>query len=184
MRSALAVFALFALAARGVVAQDDAITYGTHIRIQAADERQVREGAFRSLTSDSISFSPGLDTSTQTLPLSRVRRIDVSRGMSSTGSAFKGGAIGVLLGAAIVGGMVYRCNHGGNELCGLGVALATPVLVGGGLLVGVLVGRGSHKEKWSRVYPRDHDVSLLVGPSVRGQMSVGLNLSFGSADAR
>ena len=167
------MLAFLALSSRGIAAQDAAITYGTHIRIQAADERRVREGAFRSLTSDSISFSPGLDTAVQTLPMSRVRTIEVSRGMSSTGSAVKGGAIGVLLGAAVVAGMVYRCDHGGNELCGLGVALAAPVLVGGGLLAGVLVGRGSHKEKWSRVYPRDHDVSLLVGPSLRGGMSCG-----------
>jgi hypothetical protein len=181
---ALATLALLALSSRAIAAQDDAIAYGTHIRIQAIDERRVREGAFRSQTSDSISFSPGLDTSVQTLPMSRVQRIDVSRGMSSAGSAFKGGAIGVLLGAAVSGAMLYRCDHGGNELCGLGVALATPVLIGGGLLVGVLVGRGSHKEKWSRVYPRDHDVSLLVAPSPRGGMSVGLDVSFGSADTR
>lgn len=184
MSKILAVLLLLALSSRQLTAQDEAITYGTHIRIQASDERQVREGAFRSLTSDSISFSPGLDTSVQTLPMSRVRTIEVSRGMSSTGSTVKGGAIGVLLGAAVSGAMLYRCDHGGNELCGVGVALATPVLVGGGLLAGVLIGRGSHKEKWSRVYPRDHDVSLLVGRSAHGGMSVGLTFSFGSADTR
>ncbi|HEV7705022.1 MAG TPA: hypothetical protein VGO46_12055 [Gemmatimonadaceae bacterium] len=184
MKKGLAVLALLALSASPIAAQDGAITYGTHIRIQAADEEHEREGAFRSLSSDSISFSPGLDTSTQTLPLSRVRRIDVSRGMSSTGSALKGGAIGVLIGGAVSGAMIYRCDHGGNELCGLGVALATPVLLGGGLLAGILIGRGSHKEKWSRVYPRDHDVGLLVGPSARGGMSVGLSVTFGSASSR
>jgi hypothetical protein len=184
VRLALPVLALFALSSSAIASQDEAIVYRTRIRIQTADERELREGTFQSMSGDSISFSPGLDTSTQTLPLSRVRQIEVSRGMSSTGSKLKGGAIGVLLGAAVSGAMLYRCDHGGNELCGVGVALATPVLIGGGLLAGVLIGAGSHKEKWSRVYPRDHDVSLLVGPSAHEGVIVGLNVPFGSADAR
>jgi hypothetical protein len=182
MRQALVILVLIALVSTRSAAQDDALVYGSHIRIHAADERQVREGAFRSLTNDSITYSPGLDTTTETLPLAVVRRVEVSRGMTSVGSTLKGGAIGTLAGAAASGVLIYRCNHGGGELCGLGVAIATPFLLGGGLLVGALVGSGSHTEKWSRVYPRDHDVSLLVGPSAKGGMTVGLSVSFGSAD--
>jgi hypothetical protein len=127
MRRILVVLALMVLSSRTVAAQDDAITYGTHIRIQADDERNVREGAFRSLTSDSISFSPGLDTSTQTLPLARVKRIEVSRGMSSTGSTFKGAAIGAAAGAVVVGAMAMRCHDSGSADCGIGVALTSPL---------------------------------------------------------
>jgi hypothetical protein len=184
MREVLVVVTLIALVSTRGVAQNEVLVYGSHIRIHAVDVQKVLEGAFRSLTNDSITFSPGLDTSTETLALSRVRKVEVSRGFSSAGSALEGGAIGTLAGAAASGVLLYRCDHGGNELCGVGVAILTPILLAGGLVAGVLIGSGSHTEKWSRVYPRDHHVSLQVGPSAKGGVTVGLGVPFGSADTR
>jgi hypothetical protein len=79
-------------------AQDVALAPGSHIRIQSADEKQIQEGTFRVLTPDSLIYSPGLATSTQSIPLSSVGKIEVGRYNLRARSVLRDAAIGSAVG--------------------------------------------------------------------------------------
>ena len=178
-RVACAMLAALNASAVPAAAQDEALVYGTRIRIETLDEKRPHEGTFRQLTADSIIFSPGLDTLTQAIPLGRVRRIDVSRPNGGR-SVLKGAAIGagVGLGALIAAGGVC---HASNADCALGLVLIGPAVVTVGALAGGLIGSQDDGEHWSRVYRQERRASLLIGPSSHHGLIVGGNIPFGSA---
>ena len=97
----LVLFAAFALVSPAVAAQDSALAPGAQIRIQSVDEKQLQEGTFRALTSDSLTYSPGLATSSQSIPLARVGRIEVSRYDLKARSVLTDAAIGSAVGQHI-----------------------------------------------------------------------------------
>src|SRR6476646_8613259 len=86
------------LLVNGARAQDSALAPGSHIRIQSSDEKRFDEGTFRALTPDSLIYSPGLATSTQTIPLARVGKIEVSRYNLRARSILPDAAIGTAVG--------------------------------------------------------------------------------------
>jgi hypothetical protein len=177
---ALIAVVAISLSCRRASAQDSALVAGSHIRIESADEKHVQVGTFRELTADSLTFSPGLDTARETIPLARVGKIEVSRSRSGVGSVLKGGAIGagVGLGAILAISGVCQLTHGD---CALGLVIASPFVVGGGFLVGALIGAESHSQGWTRVYPSERRASLLIGPMPHGGLAIGISVPFGSA---
>jgi hypothetical protein len=177
--------AAIALSSNGAAAQGSTLAAGSHIRIQSTDDAQTREGTFRAFTADSIRYSPGLDTATETLPLSRVGRIEVLRSRSGAGSVFKGAAIGSGVGLAATLALAEGCKvikH--DDDCGIGFVLLSPIIIGTGLLVGALIGADESTEHWSRVFPSRRNTSLLIGPMLHGRFAVGLSVPFGSAPGR
>jgi hypothetical protein len=180
IRATIFTSAAIALWSNEIAAQDSTLVEGSHIRIQSADETRSHEGTFRAFTADSIRFSPGLDTATETLPLSRVGRIEVLRYRSGAGSVLKDAAIGsgVGLGAtlAFAGGCALTKHD-----CSLGALFISPLMIGTGFLVGALIGADARSEHWSRVYPSARRASLLIGPMSHGGFALGLSVPFGSA---
>lgn len=178
----LAAIALVSPAA----AQDSALAPGALIRIQGADEKQFHEGTFRALTPDSLIYSPGLATSTESVPLARVGKIEVRRYDLRARSILRDAAIGSAVGLggtlAIAGGcLVFHSECGGN---GLAFIVITPVLVGGGFLIGALVGSQDRSQYWDQVYPQEQSASLLIGPMPGGRLAIGLSVPFGDAGSR
>ncbi len=149
----LGILAALAAGSTRAAAQSDTHVYGTRIRIETLDEKHAHEGTFGQLTTDSITFSPGLDTTKQAIPLGRVRRIDVSRPNAGGHSVIKGAAIasGVGLAAIIVIGVA--CHLGSDETCAPGLYAIGPAMLVAGALIGGLTGAGREGEHWSRVYP-------------------------------
>jgi hypothetical protein len=179
----LVFFAAMALGSPGAAAQDSALAPGALIRIQGADEKQFHEGTFRALTPDSLIYSPGLATSTQSMPLSMIGRIEVRRYNIRARSVLRDAAIGSAVGLggtlAVAGGCLAF-----HKDCGLGLILVTPALVGGGFLVGALIGSEDRSQHWDQVYPPERSASLLVGPMPRGGFGIGLSVPFGEAASR
>jgi hypothetical protein len=177
------LFAVIALASPSAAAQDSALAPGALIRIQGADEKHFHEGTFRALTPDSLIYSPGLATSTQAMPLSMIGRIEVSRYDLRARSVFRDAAIGSAVGLggtlAIAGGCLAFHSD-----CGWGLILSTPLLVGGGFLVGALIGSQDRTQHWDQVYPSERSASLLVGPMPHGRFGIGLSVPFGEAGSR
>jgi hypothetical protein len=163
-----------------IAAQDSTIAAGSHIRIQRADEAEIREGTFRAFAADSIRFSPGLDTATETMPLSRVGKIEVVRYRSGAGSVLRGAAIGSGVGLGATLAAAGGCRLVKHD-CDLGLVLLSPIVIGTGFLVGALIGADERSEHWSRVYPSDRRASLLIGPMLHGGFALGLSVPFGSA---
>jgi hypothetical protein len=178
----LTIFTLAAIAlwSSEIAAQDSTLTAGSHIRIQRVDEAQIREGTFRAFTTDSIRFSPGLDTATETMPLSRVGKLEVVRYQSGVGSVLKGAAIGSGVGLGATLAAAGGCRLVKRD-CDLGLILVSPIVIGAGFLVGALIGADERSEHWSRVYPSDRRASLLIGPMPHGGFALGLSVPFGSA---
>ena len=179
----LVLVAGVALVSPAVAAQDSALAPGAQIRIQGTDGKQLEEGTFRALTSDSLTYSPGLATSSQSIPLARVGRIEVSRYDLKARSVLTDAAIGSAVGLggtlAIAGGcLVFHSD------CGWGFILATPVLIGGGFLVGALIGSQHRSQHWDQVYPPERSASLLLGPAPRGGVLMGVSIPFGGASTR
>jgi hypothetical protein len=170
------------LVVRCVQAQHSALVAGSRIRIQGADEKQVQEGTFRALTPDSLTYTPGLSTSTRTIPLSRVGKIEVSRynlrARSVLGDAAIGSAVGLGGTLAIAGGCAVF--HGD---C-LGLILAAPVLIGGGFVIGAVIGSQNRSQHWDQVYPQERSASLLIAPMPHGGLAIGVSVSFGEAGLR
>jgi hypothetical protein len=181
-RAALIASAALTLAPGAAPAQDSALVAGSYIRIQGADGKQVHEGTFRALTSDSLIYSPGLSTSTRTIPLATVGKIEVSRynlrARSVLGDAALGSAVGLGGTLAIGGGCALF--HGD---C-LGLIFAAPVLIGGGFVVGALIGSQHRSQHWDQVYPRERSASLLIGPMPHGAFAIGVSVPFGDAGSR
>jgi hypothetical protein len=179
----LVALVAIALVSPRVAAQESGLTPGAQIRIQGADEKQFHEGTFRALTADSLIYSPGLATSTQSLPLSMIGKIEVSRYNLRARSVLRDAAIGSAVGLggtlAIAGGCL--AFHGD---CGLELILATPVLIGGGFLVGALIGSQERSQHWEQVYPPERTASLLLGPAPRGGVLMGVSIPFGGASTR
>ena len=171
-----------ALCSGAAAAQDSTLENGARIRIQSSNEKQMLEGTFRSFSADSVIFSPGLDTSKQALPLSRVGKIEVSRYNLRARSVLTDAAIGTAVGLggtiAIAGGCVLF--HGD---C-LGLVFGAPIMIGGGFVIGALIGSQHRSEHWYQVYPRERSANLLIGPAPRGGMLVGMSVPFGSAPTR
>jgi hypothetical protein len=183
-RRTLVALAAIALWSNGIEAQDTTLVSGSHIRIQSADEAQIREGTFRAFTADSIRFSPGLDTATETIALSRLGRIDVIRYSSGAGSVFKGAAIGSGVGLGATLALAAGCKVIEHDDCSIGFVLLSPIIIGTGFLVGALIGADARSEHWSRVYPSERRASLLIGPMPHGGIALGLSVPFGSAPGR
>jgi hypothetical protein len=171
------------LAVNSARAQDSVLTPGSQIRIQSSDEKQVHEGTFRALTADSLLYSPGLATSIQSIPLASVGKIEVSRYNLRARSVLTDAAIGSAVGLggtlAVAGGCAVF--HGD---CGVAVILITPVLIGGGFLVGALIGSQNRSQHWDQVYPPERSASLLIGPMPHGGFAIGLSVPFGEAGSR
>ena len=171
------------LAVNTARAQDSVLTPGSQIRIQSSDEKQVHEGTFRALTPDSLSYSPGLATSTLTIPLAAVSKIEVSRYDLRARSVFRDAAIGSAVGLGGTLALAGGCLAFHSD-CGLELILATPLLIGGGFLVGALIGSQDRAQHWDQVYPPERTASLLIGPTPRGGFAIGLSVPFGDAGSR
>jgi hypothetical protein len=174
---------MLALALSSAAAQDSALVNGSRIRIESTNERQVLEGTFRSLTPDSLIFSPGLDTSTQTLPLSSVGKIEVSRYHTRVRSVLASAAIGSAVGLGATLAVAGGCQVFHRD-CGLGLVFASPFVVGGGFLIGALIGSENRSQHWRQVYPPERSASLSIGPTPHGGLAIGLRVPFGSAPTR
>jgi hypothetical protein len=179
----LVLFAAIVLASPGAAAQDNALTPGALIRIQGADEKQFHEGTFRALTPDSLIYSPGLATTTRSMPLSLIGRIEVSRYDLRARSVLRDAAIGSAVGLGGTLAMAGGCWVFHSD-CGLGLILVTPALIGGGFLVGALIGSQDRSQHWDQVYPPERSTSLLIGPMPRGGFAIGLSVPFGEAGSR
>jgi hypothetical protein len=181
-RAALIVSASIALWSGAAAAQDNTLENGARIRIQSSNEKQVLEGTFRSFSGDSVIFSPGLDTSKQALSLSRVGKIEVSRYNLRARSVLADAAIGSAVGLGATLAIAGGCGifHGD---C-LGLIFAAPAMIGGGFLIGAVIGSQNRSEHWYQVYPQERSANLLIGPSARGGVLVGLSVPFGSAPSR
>jgi hypothetical protein len=176
--------AVIGLSSTGIAAQDSTLVEGSHIRIHSADQAQIREGTFRAFTADSIRFSPGLDTATETMALSRVGKIEVIRYSSGAGSVFKGAAIGSGVGLGAILALAEGCKLTNHGECSIGFVLISPIIIGTGFLVGALIGAEEHTEHWSRVYPSERRTSLFIGPMPNGRFALGLNVPFGGPPGR
>jgi hypothetical protein len=179
----LILFAAIALASPDAAAQESVLAPGALIRIQGADEKQFHEGTFRALTPDSPIYSPGLATSTRSMPRSMIGKIEVRRYNLRARSVLRGAAIGSAVGLggtlAITGGCLAFHSD-----CGLGLVVVTPLLIGGGFLVGALIGSQDRTQHWDQVYPPERSASLLIGPMPRGGIAIGLHVPFGEAGSR
>jgi hypothetical protein len=180
-RAALIASAAIVSWSSAAVAQDSALAPGSHIRIQSEDDKQLHEGTFRALTSDSLIYSPGLATSTRSIPLSSVGKIEVSRYNLKARSVLTDAAIGTGIGLggtlAIAGGCAVFHSD-----C-FELIVAAPLLIGGGFLVGALIGSQNRSQHWDRVYPPERSASLLIGPMPQGGFAIGMSVPFGSASA-
>ena len=163
-------------------AQDSALTAGSRIRIQSADDKQIHEGTFRALTPDSLIYSPGLATSIESLPLSSVGKIEVSRYDVKARSVLKDAAIGtgIGLGGTLAIGGACAVFHSDCFV----IIFAAPALIGGGFLAGALIGSQNRGQHWDQVYPSERRASLLVGPMPHGRFALGMSVPFGSAPTR
>jgi hypothetical protein len=172
---------LIALSSSAIAAQDTTLVNGSHIRVQSVDDSTIREGTFRASTADSLRFSPGLDTSTETIALSRVSKIEVMRYRTGAGSVLKGAAIGTGVGLGATLALAGGCGLIKQNDCSLRFVLISPVIIGAGFLVGALIGADERGEHWSRVYSLERRASLLIGPMPHGEFALGLSVPFGSA---
>jgi hypothetical protein len=163
-------------------AQDSALTPGSRIRIQSADDKQIHEGTFRALTPDSLVYSPGLATSIESLPLSSVGKIEVSRYNLKARSVLTDAAIGtgIGLGGTLAVGGACAVFHSDCFV----LIFAAPALIGGGFLAGALIGSQNRGQHWDQVYPSEQSANLLIGPMPHGRFALGLSVPFGSAPAR
>jgi hypothetical protein len=163
-------------------AQDSALTAGSRIRIQSADDKQLHEGTFRAMTPDSLVYSPGLATSIESIPLASVGKIEVSRYNHKARSVLTDAAIGTAIGLGgtlAIGGGCAVFHSDCFELI-----FAAPALIGGGFLAGALIGAQDRGQHWDQVYPPERSASLLIGPMPHGGIAIGLSVAFGSAPTR
>jgi hypothetical protein len=114
-----------------------------------------------------------------------VRTVDVSRGIhGDMGVVVRDAAIGTGLGiasaAAITGvSCVLPGNSGDGPPCVIGFIVLGPALGLVGLVVGGWIGADHRVERWERVYDREQTTSLLIGPTPRGGIAIGLSVAFG-----
>jgi len=181
VRAVSFAFAAIVSWSSAAAAQDSALTAGSRIRIQSADDKQIHEGTFRALTPDSLIYSPGLATSIESLPLSSVGKIEVSR-YNLKAPVLTDAAIGagIGLGGTLAIGGACAVFHSDCYV----LILAAPALIGGGFLAGALIGSQNRGQHWDQVYPSERSASLLIGPMPHGRFAFGMSVPFGSAPTR
>ena len=175
----------------GLVHSTDALAQaalpGSRVRIVPVNGDTRREGTLVVMTDDSLSYRPGLSDAMLTMPMDSVRTVFVSDGLHSrTGHTLRSGLIGAGigfgLGAIITAGSCVE-DAGKPQLlpCNVGYVLLGVPLTAAGFIGGVLIGRGHKSDNWERVYDRSRSTSLIVGPSPRGGLALGVSIPFGSA---
>lgn len=171
----------YAAGARSVAAQT--VPPGSHIKVVPIAPVPPTEGSLVAMTSDTISLHVGLSSTLLSLPMDRVREVELSHGRyASFGKVMRDGAIGLVagVGTVLLAGRVF-CGRDTGSYCGVSTALiAVPVGIGG-LIGGIAIGRSQRKEQWERVYERPPSTALLIGPAPHGGFAVGASISFGSA---
>jgi hypothetical protein len=179
--------AIIAGLAYGNIALAQAALPGSRVRIVPANGGTRKEGTLVVMTNDSLSYRPGVSGAMLTMSMDSVRTVFVSDGLRSrTGHTLRfgliGAAIGFGLGAIITAGSCVE-NAGKPQLlpCNTGYVLLGVPLAAAGFLGGALIGRAHKSDRWERVYDRSQSTSLIVGPSPRGGLALGLSIPFGSA---
>jgi hypothetical protein len=125
---------------------------GARVRVWTSEGRQVA-GRVEAATSDTLVLWPDGHAASLSMPVGSLSRIDVSRGRSRAGSAWRRAKWGALIGAvpgAVLLGLQHEQVDGGSSV-GKAVALGawSGGLVGGA--IGALAGAVSPAETWERV---------------------------------
>ena len=129
------------------------VNVGARIRVSTADIRK-GIGVVEAVTSDTLVFRPDDATTSVTIPIAALRRLEISRGASARkSSAWRGAKWGAAIGAgagAISLGLQHEEVGGGSSV---GEAAALGVWSGGlfGGAIGALVGAARATEQWERV---------------------------------
>jgi hypothetical protein len=130
-----------------------AIDAGARVRVWTADKHTVA-GRVEARTPDALVIRPDGQTTTISLPVATLQRIDVSRGTSSRrSSAWRSAKRGALIGA-VLGASSLALQH---EEVGGGTSVVEAAALGtwsGGLFggaIGAVVGALSRHEHWERV---------------------------------
>jgi hypothetical protein len=179
--------AIIAGIAYGTNALAQAALPGSRVRIVPVSGDTRKEGTLVVMTTDSLSYRPGVSDAMLTMSMDSVRTVFVSDGLHSrTGHTLRSGligaAIGFGLGAIITAGSCVE-DAGKPQLlpCNTGYVLLGVPLAAAGFLGGALIGRAHKSDKWERVYDRSQSTSLIVGPSSRGGLALGISIPFGSS---
>jgi hypothetical protein len=154
--TAIAVSASLLINSSALAAEQLPTTISNGQRVRITNESGQLIGTVAAVTSDSIRITDGAQE--RTVALARVKRIDVSTGMTSKGAGAKKGAIrwGVIM--AGIGAVSLGLQHDdvGEDGSSAGEAVALGLWSGGlfGGLIGAGVGAARAGEKWEKVWPQ------------------------------
>lgn len=180
MRTAtLLVLTTLAFAPASAVAQDPALAPGARVRIalEQADTRPMI-GRLIAVTRDTLLVRTAAADSIA-VPLSEVRRLDVSTGRYRP--ILKGMGLGFLIGAAT--GALIGAADGDDDAgfiafsAGEKAALGAVLFGGLGTVAGGLVGAASPTDRWTQVSPRRTGVRIQVHPRPDA-ISVAISAAF------
>jgi hypothetical protein len=158
---------------------------GARVRLLRTDARAPQTATLVTFARDTLLIQPSGCCALDTVPLSGLRTLEVSRGKRASAEAVVGWmGFGLLTGAGVgaAAGKVY-CNRSKNELCGLAMPEFMMLGAGVGLVVGGVIGARHEKERWERIYPPPR-AALWVVPQMDRTIAVGLMLTFGGGAAR
>ena len=124
------------------------------MRVWRKGAASTQEGRFVRLTSDSLIVQTGFCCALDTVQLTAIRELAVSRGLRRdvsrmTLGAIWGGAVGAGAGVVVT---QLGCRSSGNELCAAGITVWVPVLALAGAAVGALLS-SAKIEQWERIFP-------------------------------
>ena len=153
--AAVALAASLVINSSAMVAQQPAprLSSGQRVRITADSETLI--GTVAAVTADGVRITDGAQE--RAIPLASVRRIDVSKGVTSKGAGAKKGALRWGLIMAGIGAVSLGLQHDdvGDDGASVGEAVALGLWSGGlfGGLIGAGVGAARAGERWEKVWP-------------------------------
>jgi len=153
--AAIAVSASILINSSALVAEQLSTKISNGQRVRITNDSGQLIGTVVAVTSDSIRITDGAQE--RTVELARVKRIDVSTGVTSKGAGAKKGAIRWGLIMAGIGAVSLGLQHDdvGEDGSSVGEAVALGLWSGGlfGGLIGAGVGAARAGEKWEKVWP-------------------------------
>jgi hypothetical protein len=149
---------------------------GARVRIFRTGSQVPQDATLLEFGHDSVIVQPGGCCTVDTIPLSLLTAVDVSRGVSvDPGHVLGGMALGLMAGVAAgwtIGAVACKSPDAG-ELCGIGAIYWATILGAGGLTAGALWGMESKVERWDRIYP-PRRASIFVAPNADRGFSIGV----------
>ena len=184
MRRAVVAVVVVLSAAQSARAQRVVPDSGSRIRVRRTESSDVSEGKLISLSADSLVYAPYFVSGRISIPMARVRSLEVSGGMQRSNRAVLiGTGLGALTGVGLTALLVVTSPSSDGQEAALGYIIISPILVAGGMVAGAVIGAHHRAERWSPVRLRDDAVGVLIGPGARGTFVIGVTIPFGGADS-